>query len=104
DFRAALVTELIANRFELVADDRRDAAGGGEDLEQVDDLLHDVAIFAGDLVLLQPGKPLQPELENGLRLRIGELVSLRAGVGLPSESGRQTLGPRGIGSGALEHL
>ncbi len=83
-----------------------DACRRGEDVEQVDDLRHDVAVLAEDLVLLQTGQPLQPQLEDRLRLRFGEPVS---GTGvrvlrLPAELDRESLGPRGLGGRAGEHF
>ena len=77
DLGAALVAELVADRRELVADDRRDARRLGEDVEQVDDLRHHLAVFAGDLVLLESGQALQPQLEDRLRLRVGQPIALR---------------------------
>ena len=43
DLGAALVAELIADRRELVADDRRDPRRLGENVEQIDDLRHHLA-------------------------------------------------------------
>jgi hypothetical protein len=56
-------------------DDRRHPRRFGEDVEQVDDERHHFLVFAGDLVLLEPGQALQTQLEDRLRLRIGELVA-----------------------------
>ena len=65
----------------------------GEDVEQVDDLRHHFAVLAGDLVLLESGQALQPQFEDRLRLRVGELVPGRRRTSLPAELRRAV--PRG---------
>ena len=57
------------------ANDVGDARGLGEDVEQVDDLLHHLAVLGDDLVLLEAGQALQAHLEDRLRLRVGQPVS-----------------------------
>src|SRR6185437_13380220 len=79
DLGAPLVTELIADRVELVADHRRDARRLGQHIKQVDDLHHHLAVFAGDLFLLEPGQALQPQLEYRQRLPINAVLA-SAGV------------------------
>src|SRR4029079_9773497 len=82
DLGAPLVTELIADRLELVADHCRDSRRLGQHIEQVDDLHHHLAVFAGDLFLLEPGQALQPQLEYRLRLRFRQTVAWRSTVTL----------------------
>ena len=65
-------------------DDRRDARGLREDVEEVDDLLHHLLVLADDLVLLEAGQALQPQLEDRLRLRVGQPVAARR-ARLPAE-------------------
>jgi hypothetical protein len=52
---------------QFVADDRGDALGLGQDVQQVGDLGHHLAVLADDLVLLQAGQALQA-LQDGLGL------------------------------------
>ena len=56
--------ELLLQRGELLGDDRRDALGLGQDVQQVGDLRHHVLVLADDLVLLQPGQALQAHLQD----------------------------------------
>jgi hypothetical protein len=67
DLRAALVAEF-GRIAQLVGDDRRDALRAGQDVEQVGDQAHHVAVLLDDLVLLQAGQALQAHLQDFLRL------------------------------------
>jgi hypothetical protein len=58
-------------------DDRGDALGAGEDVEQVGDLRHHLAVFGDDLVLLEAGQALQAQLQDGLGLGVGQAVAVR---------------------------
>ena len=100
DLRAACVAELVADRGELVVDDRRDARRLRQDVDQVDDLGHHVAVFAEDLVLFEAGQPLQPQFEDRLRLRVGELVAVRPSSCQPNSSGS----PSGLAESAAARL
>ena len=75
----------------------------GEDVEEIDDLRHYLAVFAGDFFLLEPGQALQPKLEYRLRLRFREPVTL-SGSALPAVLGCQPLRPGGVGRRPREHL
>ena len=55
DFAAALVTVLRFNGNQLVDDNLRYALWLGQDIEQIDNLVHHFAIFADDFILFQPG-------------------------------------------------
>jgi hypothetical protein len=68
---------LITDRRELAGDHARHALRFGENVEQIDDLHHDLAILAGDFLLLQTGQALQAQFEDSLRLRVGELITGR---------------------------
>ena len=103
DFGAALIAELIADRLELIANNDGYALRLGKNVEQVDDLLHHVFVFGGDLVLFQPSEPLQAQLENGLRLRVGKLVPRWLRLGLPTELRRETLRAGGVSGSTLQH-
>ena len=54
--------------------------------------------------MLQAGQSLQAQLEDRLRLRVGQVVTARGGALLPSEFRRETFRSRGLGGGALEHV
>ena len=56
-----------------------------EDLDVAADLGHDLVELLGDLVALEAGQALQAQLEDGLRLLVGEAVAPRC---------RRTRGPR----------
>jgi hypothetical protein len=60
------------SRRQLLDDDRGDALGTGQDVEQVGDLLHHLLVLGDDLVLLQPGQALQAQFEDGLGLGVGQ--------------------------------
>ena len=100
DLGASLVAELVADRLELAADDPGHALGLREDVDQVGDQVHHLAVLAGDLVLLETGQALQAHLEDRLRLRVREPVAL----GRRAEVRREPLGPRLVGDRALQHL
>ena len=87
---------------ELGADDRGHALRPGEDVEEVDDLRHHVLVLAEDLVLLEAGQPLQPQLENRLRLRVGQPVA--AAGRLPAVLRQEPVRPRRVGRRALQHV
>ncbi len=107
DLAAPRVAELVADRRQLVADDRGDALGLREDVEQVGDLAHHVAVLVDDLVLLEPGEALQAHLQDLLRLVVRQPVQA---VGLHAVVGRQPVGSERVaaagrvGLGAREHL
>ena len=102
DHRAARVAVLGLDRLQLVADDLRDPLGARQDVEQVDDLLDDLAVLLDDLVLLEAGEPLQAHLQDLLRLHVREPVH----VARQPDRRVDALGlERGnVGAGALEHL
>ena len=100
DLRAALVAELVADGGQFGDDDFGDAFRTGQDVEQVGDPGHDVLVLGDDLVLFEAGQALQAELEDGLRLRVGEPVALSG----KTELGGQSFRPRGVGRRALQHL
>jgi hypothetical protein len=76
DLAAPLVGEGFLQRGELLADDPGDARRLGEDVEQVADHLDHLAVLVADLVLLQAGEALQAQLEDRLRLRVGQEIAL----------------------------
>src|SRR5205823_3653355 len=91
--RSEIIAELLADRLQLVVNDLRDAARLREDVEQIGDQLHHFPVLVGDLLLLEPGQPLQSQVEDRLCLCVRETI---AGL-LPSELGRQALGARRLG-------
>ncbi|ABA48200.1 val start codon [Burkholderia pseudomallei 1710b] len=109
DLRAARIAELRLHLRQFVADQRRDPLGPRENVEQIGDLRHHVAIFADDLVLLEAREALQAHLEDFLRLRVGQPVQA---VALHAERRTQALrtvrvapaGRRVLGFRAREHV
>ena len=89
DLAAAAIAELFLDVLQLAFDDCGDAHRLVEDVEQVGDGYHDLAVLVADLVLFQAGEALQPKLENGLRLLLGEPIAL----GLEAELRAQPLRP-----------
>ena len=74
DFGAARIGEIALHLAQLRFDDVEEKLLGTEDgAELRDELLH-LGELVDDLLLLQPGQPLQLHLEDGLRLDLGELV------------------------------
>ncbi|EKE17239.1 MAG: hypothetical protein ACD_10C00550G0001 [uncultured bacterium] len=100
DLGPALVAELVANHRQFADDDFGNAFRLGENVEQVENLRHHVLVLADDLVLLEAGQALQAQLENGLRLGIGQTIALFG----ETELGRQAIRARGIGSCPHQHF
>jgi hypothetical protein len=102
------LAELLLQRGEFLADDRGDARGLGQDVQQIVDLRHHLLVFGDDLVLLQAGEALQPHLQDFLRLRVRQTIQA---VAAHPEFPIQPVGPvivgvdhPAIGAGAREHL
>ena len=107
DLRAARIllgaAELFHHPRQLVADDGRDACRLGQDVQQVQDAVHHLAVLGDDLLLLQPGQPLQAHLQDLACLHLGQLVGT---VGLQPGVWINTLRPqrRHVARSALDHL
>ncbi len=76
DVRATRIAELGTQGAHFGGDDFGHALRLGKDVEQIGDLFHDVLVFADDLVLLQAGQALQPHLQDFLRLRLAEVITV----------------------------
>ena len=74
DRRAALVAVLLADVLELLADDRVDAFGTGENVEAVGDAGHHGGVVGADLVLLEAGQAAQAHCKDVVDLNPGEVV------------------------------
>src|SRR5918998_745671 len=74
--RPALVGEGRPDLLELLLDDAVHLRLVGQDAFEVLDLLPEVLVLALHLLALQRGEPLQPEVEDGLRLALGEFEVL----------------------------
>src|SRR5918998_1231229 len=72
DRRSAIVRVGGPDLAELLLDDPVDLGLIGQDALQVLDLLAQIPVLLLDLLTLHRGKPLQPEVEDGLRLALGE--------------------------------
>src|SRR5260221_4893811 len=66
--------ELSLDRLELLAQHFEEPRARAEDLEIALDLLDDVAELAGDLVALEASEALEPQVEDGLGLLLGEAI------------------------------
>ncbi len=76
DGGAALVGVGRPHLGELLLDDAVDLALVGEHALEVVDLLPEVLVLLLDLLPLERGQPLQPEVQDRLRLTLGELEGL----------------------------
>ncbi len=61
---------LAAHSHQLVAHDLHATRPAGDNLQQLTNALGNLAQFRSDLLGLQPGKPLQPQLQDTTRLRL----------------------------------
>ena len=68
---------LVFDLGQLLLHDLDDAQARGEDLEIFPDLVGELLKVVADLVAAERGQPLQPEVEDGLRLLGAEPVSAR---------------------------
>ena len=76
DFRLALVAVLVADGDQLVAQHGLDLFGVGQQLAEVGDALFQLVILVLQLLALEPLQGLEPHVENGLRLHVGEAEAL----------------------------
>src|SRR5690606_352999 len=78
DTRAALVFGvdgiLLLDGDELVGNDGRDTLGASQNIQQIRNRFHDVAVFFGNFLLLKPRQALQAHVQNFLRLGIAEAI------------------------------
>src|SRR5215211_1850089 len=72
DRRPAIVRVGRPDLAELFLDDPVDLGLVGQDALQILDLLAQVTVLLLDLPALHSGEPLQPEVEDGLRMALGE--------------------------------
>ena len=63
--------------LELRADHGQQPFGSRQDVAQVTDQGQELLVFRDDLVLFEPGQPIEPHVENGLRLDLGEAIAPR---------------------------
>jgi hypothetical protein len=75
DLRASLVTESIFELGELGPDDFEQPLGPREDLAETLNLDQELAILGRDLVLLEPGQTIEPQIQYRLGLRFGESIA-----------------------------
>ena len=100
DLGTTRIAELVADRGQLLADDRGDPLGPRQDVEQIGDQRHHLAVFADDLVLFHVGQALQLHLEDALGLHIRQPVA----AGRQAELDRQAFRPVAVGHRARQHL
>ena len=99
DLAAARVGVLVADRFQLFADDLHELLGAGQDVEQPGDVEQDLLELGEDLVLLQAGELLQAQVEDRLGLDLAQVIA----VVLQAEPRGQVVRAGVAGPGALEH-
>ena len=102
DLGAARVAVLFPYCNQLFADHLHEALGTGKDVGEIDDERQQFLVFADDLVLLEAREAVQAHVENGLGLRLGELVPTARNR--DAELRRESLGPRRDVPGAREQL
>ena len=74
DLGAAVVAVGVHQGLQLFADHPGQALLVAEDLLQFGDFVQHALVVFDQLVLLQGGQPVQAELQNGLRLLLGQVV------------------------------
>ena len=74
DLGAARHGEELADLAQLVGDDRHDPRPRAQDVEVVGDLAGELLELVGDLLDAERGQPLQPQVEDGAGLGLGEEV------------------------------
>ena len=98
---------LVHHLAHLVGDDRGDALGTRQDIQQVGDVRHHFFVLVDDLVLLKAGQALQAHLQDFLCLLVRQLVHA---VLLHAVVLRQVLGAErldatgGAGFGTAQHF
>ncbi len=73
DLRAPLVAEVLLHFLQFLDDDAAQLLVGSENLQVLGDLFLNCNQLVEDLLDLHPGEPLQLQLDDGLRLPLGEL-------------------------------
>jgi hypothetical protein len=102
DLGAARVAVLIADGDELVTHHPREPLGTREDVRQVDDDLQQLLVFVDDLVLLEAREAMQAHVEDGLGLRVRQLV-LAGTLARQADIGGESCRPRGDVARVREH-
>ena len=99
DFSTARISVGSLDFQQFIADDLHQTFSTGKDVAQILNLEQQFLIFSNDLVLLQPGEAVQPQIKNGLSL------SLRHAIPLAMQTifGRQAIRPGRNGAGTLQH-
>ena len=88
DARAARVAVLVADLDQFVADHLQQALRAREDVRQIADHVEQFAVFFEDLVLLETRQPVQAQVEDRLRLRLGQQVACRRAGRVPPRGRR----------------
>ena len=99
NFRSARVAELLGDLLQFLADNLQQAFGVGEDIQQIGDLGQLVLVLLEQFFVLQTGKAMQAQIENGLGLGRRQAVAAVA----QAEGEVQIIGATGRGAGALQH-
>ena len=79
DLAAARIGEPPAQVGDLVLDDAVDQARVGEELLELRDLLDQLLVLLAELAALEPCQPSQAEVDDRLRLALGEAEALLEG-------------------------
>src|SRR5579864_2533205 len=76
DLAAPGIGESPAQVGDLVLDDAVDESRIGEQVLELSDLLDQLLVLLAELAALEPGQPSQAEIDDRLRLPLGELEAL----------------------------
>ena len=90
DFGTTSIAVFVTNGGEFVTHHLGQALGARQDVEQVDDQRQQLGVFADDLFLLETRQTVEAHVEDGLRLRLAQ--SITVGVALQAELGGEIFG------------
>ena len=82
DLGATGLSVLLFDLLELLHDDVHQQVLAGQDGSEPEDLVAELAVLFGQLLLLEPGEATQSHLQDGFCLSLAELIRLPAGRGL----------------------
>ena len=102
DFSAPRIAVLFADGEQLGAHDLSEPLVACEDVREIDDLRQQGRVLTDDLVLFESRQPVQPHVEDGLRLHLAQPIT--AAIALQTDRRSQILRAGGHVVGAREHF
>ncbi len=100
DARASGIAVLVADLDQFVPDHLQQAFRSRQDVRQIADYVEQFAILFEDLVLLEAREPVQAQVKDRLRLRLGEQV----GATVQAERLLEAVGAHVDRARSLEHF